>query len=503
MADSIQIQILDGLYKALKKQIDYYSRDDLNLSNVPKDERVAILAELGTIHTRLSAFANSDMLLTLNDIETIKKDYEALISNIPTGSTYDDTEIKQELTLLQQSFSFVSDNKLKFQDLISLESNSGQIDNNRLVNKNTFVIDGDSIAKQNSFSDISTNLLSSNGFFTWANVLLNNRMKLIANNGVGGDRTDQLLARLQSSIDLKPKFIIINIGKNDISQNIDVALIKSNLLEIYNRITKAGILCIMNNIIPYGTYNSLQVQNIFSVNEYLFNLQSEKDNLIIVDMYSAIVNPSSDISRANLLNTDNVHPSAQGAYFMGVALSYALDKYLPSVNLWQGSNGLASQQLSLNPYLLGGETIATSWTFFVSNGIGVASKLLRDNGLEWQQIEMTTYGEFSIYQSIPNNLIVGKKYKFIVEYEIDETATEIDSYIIELQAKNSSNVAIFSSRGLDISSSITIRFPQKVTMGVIETSWVEITPDTFRIVPYIRAKLLGKIRFGRTRLLEV
>lgn len=125
MADSVQIEILDGLYKALKKQIDYYSRDDLNLSNLPKDERVAILVELGTIHTRLSAFANSDMLLTLNDIEKIKKDYESLISNIPTGSSYDDTEIKNKLSELQEYFSVNAD---KLSDLFTLKSSSLDID---------------------------------------------------------------------------------------------------------------------------------------------------------------------------------------------------------------------------------------------------------------------------------------------------------------------------------------------------------------------------------------
>ena len=121
MADSIQIQILDGLYKALKKQIDYYSRDDLNLSNVPKDERVAILAELGTIHTRLSAFANSDMLLTLNDIETIKKDYEALISNIPSGSTYDDTFVLDSIDSLKKSLSALKNALLALEQQLGVE----------------------------------------------------------------------------------------------------------------------------------------------------------------------------------------------------------------------------------------------------------------------------------------------------------------------------------------------------------------------------------------------
>lgn len=113
MADSVQIEILDGLYKALKKQIDYYSRDDLNLSNVAKDERIAILTELGTIHTRLTSFANSDMLLTLNDVEKIKSDYQNLIKNIPSGSTYDDTEIQEKI-----------DNLYSFLDVVNVRVNN-------------------------------------------------------------------------------------------------------------------------------------------------------------------------------------------------------------------------------------------------------------------------------------------------------------------------------------------------------------------------------------------
>lgn len=82
MANTVQSEILDGLYKALKKQIDFYSSDTYKIDTLGKDERSTVLTELGNIHTKLTAFANSDTLVTLNDVETLKAEYNTLILNI-------------------------------------------------------------------------------------------------------------------------------------------------------------------------------------------------------------------------------------------------------------------------------------------------------------------------------------------------------------------------------------------------------------------------------------
>jgi len=412
---------------------------------------------------------------------------------IPAGLT--DTQAKDAIYAAHVS-------KTAIENIEGMVSNGSEIDGKYNVNNNTIVIDGDSICRQNTHIDSTTSLTQSAGYFIWGNTLLGNKLKLIANNGVGGERTDQLLLRLQLSIDLKPRFLNVNIGKNDISQNIDIQTIKNNLLEIYTRIKKAGIICILNNIIPYGTSDLDQINAIYGVNEYLRQLQETKNDLIVCDMYSSIVDPATNISFTDYLVSDNIHPSVIGAYFMGEAFRNSIEKYIPNIVLFQGSNGTVDTNIINNSFMLGGTTTATGWSFYVSSGVGVTSKVRRDKGLEWQQAEMTTFGEASFYQSIYSNFQIGDKYKFIAEYELDSNVVQVDSYRIELLSKDSEGVNLFSVRGLDIGSSTMIRFPQAITSGVIETPELEITADTYRIIPYLKFKLLGKIRFGRTRLIK-
>ena len=71
--------------------------------------------------------------------------------------------------------------------------------------ENTFVLIGDSLTAINGMGDyivtetangIDYYEFSGNGFFSWANILLKQKMKMLMNLGVGGERTDEILSRI-------------------------------------------------------------------------------------------------------------------------------------------------------------------------------------------------------------------------------------------------------------------------------------------------------------------
>ena len=370
------------------------------------------------------------------------------------------------------------------------------------VVRNTIVIDGDSITGQNGYNPSGAYIYAEpGGFFTWANLFLGSRLTLLKNNGIGGENSTQLLARINNSIALNPAVIHVLIGTNDVSQTMAASVTMSNILSIYKAINAAGILCVLGTIPPRAAYYGPFVSHTTAVNQYIMNMQALYSGLIVVDYHGALVNPATDTSRTNMLY-DSVHPSVQGAHTMGIALSEALDKFTPKLTVFQNTNGAIIESLVTNGCMLGGTTTATSWTGTVNSGIGTFAKVARPRGLEWQQVDFTILGDFIINQSIYTGWAVGEKWKLIVEYELDALAVP-DRYGCSVYIRDVANTAIYVAESMFIASATAIRFPLEATSGVMETPVFTIPAGTVRLIPQLAGKLTGKIRFGRVRFIKV
>lgn len=523
MADSIQIQILDGLYKALKKQIDYYSRDDLNLSNVPKDERVAILAELGTIHTRLSAFANSDMLLTLNDIETIKKDYEALISNIPSGSTYDDTEIKQKITALE---SFFTENDSKLNDLFLLNSKSKSIYSKLNFDLQTLVIYGDSITAGNGTDTLNTYSIS-NAQICYANAIAGHPFDIIYNAGVGRENSTQILARIQTDvIDKNPTHCMLLCGMNDATSslhtNFDDTLI-SNIKTIYERLYANGIyLFLLTNTTTLHDLN--KNKQAFKINSWMSSYFKDKLGVEIIDLCSAWIDSSSLNGYPNaLMVRDNIHPSNVGGFYGGLEISKHFSKYktkhlFPVSALDSYSINNRSLVLNHNPLMLGTSGIRQTVTdsgevanehfLFSSTGVtSIASKESRPDGFgEYQVLDVNSttsgYSRFTVKSNyIPKS---GDKIYMIAEVEIVSSTGLFNRLQGYLYMGIPSKTGCFGGYGTGENKSLVINTPTKM---IYKTNIVEVTSDEIslyaRIEPIFTGVGTAKIRIGRLSFIKV
>ena len=393
----------------------------------------------------------------------------------------------------------------KIDEVLKIKSSASEIDATKNINKNTMIIDGDSIALQNGYKGSTIESLS---YVCWANFLMRLKFSVITNNGVGGQRTDHLLARIQASIDLKPKYIHIMIGKNDIVQGISTDIIKANLLAIYQRCWDAGIIVIAGTITPNlvvqpsGTSSVNQIRDTYVINNWLKTLPSLYNNFILVDFFKALVNPSTSLAKTNILR-DEIHPSAQGAYLMGLELYNVFNNKLMPVDLFSNGN-LDTSNIVANPCLLGSVSgVPTNFAVYSNPAGAVSSKIVRDNGFEWTESTTTQLTEVEFYQVISNANLVGKKIKCIWEFEVPQINTEMHHFHLSCLVKTSGGAVVPNTgvAGLFHASSQAIPMINATMSGVIETDWCLIPATSARFDIKMQCKFNGKVRFGQVAIL--
>ncbi len=136
-----------------------------------------------------------------------------------------------------------------------------------------------------------------------------------------------------------------------------------------------GITVVALTIPPKNDISNEIKTKIMECNNYIRGLRSILKNYIVCDIYEVLADASTNNFALNL-DSDGIHPSCQGAY----KLYEIFDRIIPPVSVFTGGNLDASNPLS-NPYMLGGETVATGWGIQTSAQY-TASKVARENGLE-------------------------------------------------------------------------------------------------------------------------
>lgn len=192
---------------------------------------------------------------------------------------------------------------------------------------NTIVIDGDSITALNN---VATHY-SDRGYFTWLNAFLGQSFTLIKNVGGSGQRSDQILARLNDTIALSPDYIFVMFGVNDFSQNKTASFVLNNMKEYIKRAQSAGIRVIASTATPTSKWTTQeQKTEYYRYNRALKEYARTQPGLILVDMGSAYL--TQDATAAALNHTvDETHPSALGAVKMAKIAAAEIKKHITLV----------------------------------------------------------------------------------------------------------------------------------------------------------------------------
>jgi lysophospholipase L1-like esterase len=225
----------------------------------------------------------------------------------------------------------------------------------------TVALFGDSFSVRNS----TTGTLSRDldwGYFSWTQALLGAPFQLVANAGVSGNRTDQMLARMSDATAYSPDWCFVQGGINDITYGTTAAQIVTNLKSICSQMAAQGINVVLLTVAPNTQVagNSTKVQQINQALREWINGGGGK-GIVFVDTYAAMVNPTATTGAlATGMSDDSLHPSAKGAKAMGQAIANALQYLLPSRNFLPSSAGESydidntSKQILANPLMAAG-----------------------------------------------------------------------------------------------------------------------------------------------------
>jgi lysophospholipase L1-like esterase len=257
---------------------------------------------------------------------------------------------------------------------------------------------GDSITFQNTNG--SALLLRATGYMSWASALSNGLLQFsnALNFGVAGDNTTQVLARVPAAITTMKaasvQYCVVHCGTNDIyaSPTITHATTVENLAAIYRALIGAAITPIIVPIIPRaknatsGSMTTADRQRIQRINNWIRDFAWSSNMVRLADPTIGIVDhsvtngdPIGALTAATTAYTyDGLHPSPRGAYWMGKAISDALQYDLigisrrawSQIDTFDATNN-PSGNLLTNGYLTGtagtagtgtSGNVASSWT---------------------------------------------------------------------------------------------------------------------------------------------
>lgn len=145
----------------------------------------------------------------------------------------------------------------------------------------------------------------------------------VINQGINGQRSDEILARFDSSV-LRhhPQIVVVLAGVNDLYQGYPPEIVIKNLKAIYARAAAAHIRVIACTILPYNRMSAEVEARMRRVNEWIASA-SASNSISFCDLFQAVENPDRP---GTLVSTiDGLHPDIAGYKKMGEALTAVIE----------------------------------------------------------------------------------------------------------------------------------------------------------------------------------
>jgi lysophospholipase L1-like esterase len=143
----------------------------------------------------------------------------------------------------------------------------------------------------------------------------------VVNQGVGGEKTADMLARIDKALALNPHFVIIMGGTNDLANgDVPLATTQANIREMCARVESHGAVPVLCTVPP----NSFSLEQRDILNGWIAEYANSK-GYGIIDFYAVIDNPSNPgHSNPLLVMSDGLHPNAAGYSAMGNAIDLGI-----------------------------------------------------------------------------------------------------------------------------------------------------------------------------------
>ncbi len=205
------------------------------------------------------------------------------------------------------------------------------------------------------------------GWTAQAVFLSNGRVQQLYNAGNPGDTTTQMLARFQTEVvAYKPATVVIMGGTNDAANgsfnSTTLATTVSNLQAMITAAKTAGIQPIICTIPPRNDFPNYNA-NVQMINQAIRQVAASAQ-ILLVDMYSVLVDPTTGIYKVGYNLADGVHPSATGATAMAQQFITATQNLYGPSQVSIATSTADSTNLIPNPLFL---TSISAWS---TNGYG-------------------------------------------------------------------------------------------------------------------------------------
>lgn len=149
----------------------------------------------------------------------------------------------------------------------------------------------------------------------------------VVNQGVNGERSDQILARFDRDVlARRPRVVVIIAGVNDVYQGRPAAHVIEQLAAMYDRAKRAGIEVVAGTIIPYDTATPDQNARMRAVNEWIRTTAAADPSIAYVDTRAAAA-AAGDPDRL-VESPDGLHPSPAGYRRMADAIRPVIESVL-------------------------------------------------------------------------------------------------------------------------------------------------------------------------------
>ena len=148
----------------------------------------------------------------------------------------------------------------------------------------------------------------------------------VINRGVNGQRSDQILKRLERELDLsKSEVVIILAGVNDLYQGVLPETVEANLAKMYEISLKKNLTVVACSILPYNTAGDLVRERMRKVNDWIHSY-SVGHGFIFCDTFKTLNDHANSFHLKE--SPDGLHPSIEGYKQMGEAIADSLEKTL-------------------------------------------------------------------------------------------------------------------------------------------------------------------------------
>ena len=141
----------------------------------------------------------------------------------------------------------------------------------------------------------------------------------VANRGVNGQRSDEILGRLEEEIEsFGPEMVIVLAGVNDLYQGTSAESVKGNLKEMYQISKERNLKVVACTILPYDSAGKTVRERMTDVNQWIKDYSKEQ-GFVFCDTFKVLEDPSKPFHLKE--SPDGLHPSVNGYRQMGETIA--------------------------------------------------------------------------------------------------------------------------------------------------------------------------------------